>query len=725
MRVLFFGLLLLAVFRLPAQNNSNSTCSSALPFCSVTPVTFPAGTGNTNAQPGPNYGCLGGTYNPAWFYFRIAQGGPITITISSNPAKDIDFICWGPFSSSDACGMLTGDKIVDCSYSASSMEICEIPYAAQDQYYFMMLTNFSNQPCNITFQQTSGTGQTDCTLTQPASNNGPLCVGDTLHLSVGSPSDAFYSWTGPAGFTSTLQNPTINNVSAANAGWYFVAVTVGKSTVAYDSTMVEIYAPPAPAVATNNSPVCGGGLLTLSSSFVANAGYHWTGPNGFESTLQNPTVSNSATGSMAGTYTLTTVNLNCNCPSSPSYTNVVVNETPSPVATSNSPICEGSMLSLSASTIPGAIYQWTGPNGFSSSLQNPVVSSQATVSMSGQYSVIAVLNSCVSVASTVNVVVNPTPAAPAAGYNSPVCEEYSLSLAASTIAGANYSWSGPNGYSSTLQNPLVTSNAAISDSGVYSVVATVSGCSGPTGSVHVDILDRPEPPVASNNGPVCEGNMLMLNASSVTNASYIWAGPNNFISSEQNPVVSQNALPVQSGTYEVQAISTSNGCYSEVSATVAIVNHAPEQPVISQTYHTLHSTPAYSYQWYLGAELIPGAISQDYDPGSVGSYKVKAIDNNGCEKFSEAFWFDFVGEIYTQNGPVFFKVYPNPSLGEVNFVLPDEALVLILVDSYGQKILEKDVRSAKEISFEIPVAGVYLSRVYTKKGISSAVFRVL
>src|SRR5688572_13676065 len=43
----------------------------------------------------------------------------------------------------------------------------------------------------------------------------------------------------------------------------------------------------------------------------------------------------------------------------------------SPTASNNGPICQGSTLNLSATTIPGATYQWSGPNGFTSTQQNP------------------------------------------------------------------------------------------------------------------------------------------------------------------------------------------------------------------------------------------------------------------------------------------------------------------------------------------------------------------
>src|SRR5262245_44928774 len=42
----------------------------------------------------------------------------------------------------------------------------------------------------------------------------------------------------------------------------------------------------------------------------------------------------------------------------------------SPTPTNNGPLCQGDQLNLFATTIPGATYQWSGPNGFTSSQQN-------------------------------------------------------------------------------------------------------------------------------------------------------------------------------------------------------------------------------------------------------------------------------------------------------------------------------------------------------------------
>ena len=68
---------------------------------------------------------------------------------------------------------------------------------------------------------------------------------------------------------------------------------------------------------------------------------------------------------------------------------------PTPSATSDSPVCAGATLHLTASAVSGATYAWTGPNGFTSSDQNPTLAN-ATTAASGTYSVTATLGGCTS-----------------------------------------------------------------------------------------------------------------------------------------------------------------------------------------------------------------------------------------------------------------------------------------------------------------------------------------
>ncbi len=78
----------------------------------------------------------------------------------------------------------------------------------------------------------------DPTPTPTASNSGPICIGGDVNLTASNISGATYSWTGPNGFTSNLQNPTLNNSSISMAGTYRVTATVNGCTSAEATTDV-------------------------------------------------------------------------------------------------------------------------------------------------------------------------------------------------------------------------------------------------------------------------------------------------------------------------------------------------------------------------------------------------------------------------------------------------------------------------------------------------------
>ncbi|HEX8546416.1 MAG TPA: LamG domain-containing protein, partial [Cytophagaceae bacterium] len=62
-----------------------------------------------------------------------------------------------------------------------------------------------------------------------------------------------------------------------------------------------------------------------------------------------------------------------------------------------------------------------------------------------------------------------------ASNNGPVCTGGSVTLSAPTLASATYAWSGPNSYSSSLQNNTMSSFAAAAY-GTYTLTTTQSGC---------------------------------------------------------------------------------------------------------------------------------------------------------------------------------------------------------------------------------------------------------
>ncbi len=155
-------------FQIIAYTNCNvaSNCSSANPLCNVLGISFANTTNIMDAGPG-DFACLGTQPNPTWFYIPISQSGQLAFMISQTSTSgvgiDVDFICYGPFTSPTAgCGALTGQNVVACSYSASAVENFTLN-ATAGEFYVLMVTNFANQPGEITISQTGGTGGIDCT----------------------------------------------------------------------------------------------------------------------------------------------------------------------------------------------------------------------------------------------------------------------------------------------------------------------------------------------------------------------------------------------------------------------------------------------------------------------------------------------------------------------------------------------------------------------------------
>lgn len=230
------------------SQTSATTCITATPICDGTANTYPSSYGSFSAESGPNYGCLASQPNPAWFYFKIDTTGNIIINITQiaigGGGVDVDFICWGPFTSPTVpcSGGLSGTA-VDCSYSTSFMETVNVNGVA-GEYYILMITNFSNVPANVTFAfDTASTGIVSCneSCVTNAYNNSPLCANGTLqliatnHFGVGT-----YNWTGPNSFTSTLENPTISSVSVLDEGWYMVNYMRDSTCNVTDSLWVDV-----------------------------------------------------------------------------------------------------------------------------------------------------------------------------------------------------------------------------------------------------------------------------------------------------------------------------------------------------------------------------------------------------------------------------------------------------------------------------------------------------
>jgi hypothetical protein len=82
--------------------------------------------------------------------------------------------------------------------------------------------------------------------------------------------------------------------------------------------------------------------------------------------------------------------------------------------------------------------------------------------------------------------IGPFSAPPASG-NTPVCAGGTLQLTATGPAGATYSWTGPNGFASSQQNPAITGVTAAA-AGTYNVTYSLGGCTSTAAAVPVTVI---------------------------------------------------------------------------------------------------------------------------------------------------------------------------------------------------------------------------------------------
>ncbi|MCX7743046.1 MAG: choice-of-anchor I family protein [Flavobacteriales bacterium] len=302
----------------------------------------------------------------------------------------------------------------------------------------------------------------------------PICEGDNIHLNAGGGTN--YSWYGPAGFNSNLQNPIISNASLNNSGIYTVSVVNAHNCSASQSISIVVNPTPVASVASN-SPVCEGENIHLNAS--GGDFYSWSGPNGFVNNMENPIIVNSTLNN-AGDYTVNISNI-YNC-STTATINITVNSIPVVVAQNNSPICTGDDLELYSTG--GISYNWSGPQGYHNSLQNPIIDNAITDN-AGLYIVnVTDANGCTNV-DTTQVIIYSLPDV-VAYTNAPICEGDNLIIQAE--GGIEYEWIGPNNFYSQLQN-FVIINATSNQQGVYTVTATnQEGCTN-TNFVYAEILN--------------------------------------------------------------------------------------------------------------------------------------------------------------------------------------------------------------------------------------------
>ncbi|MCP9754772.1 hypothetical protein EGI26_06295 [Lacihabitans sp. CCS-44] len=451
-----------------------------------------------------------------------------------------------------------------------------------------------------TYSVTLGYGNGTCSATATTqvvvdpvvaiSSNSPVCEGNTLNLSSGTASS--YSWTGPNSFTSSVQNPSITNVTPAAGGTYtLVAVNGGCTTTATTAVIINSLPVPNPS---SDTPKCVGTTLTFNSA-AGMTSYAWTGPNSFSASTQNPSIS-SVTTAASGTYTLTATNAS-GC--SASATTVVTINQALPPSISPPPslsVCSPSTLTLTANGCTGGIITWS---------EGAATGTSLVLSVVGTYSITATctVNGCTSEASTAvtGLEIKAKPSAPTITPppNLVVCSPSTLTLSASGCVGGTITWSEGAATGTSLELTAI---------GTYSIsaICTINGCSSDA-SVAVTGLEikvKPQITTQPQNLSICQGNNATFTVqANLPGVTYQWevntgsgfapVVASTVYSGENTASLSLAFPPVGYNGYQYRCVVSINGCTAtSVTSTLSmagsaealnIVNITPISGVYSQT----------------------------------------------------------------------------------------------------------------------------------------------
>ena len=371
-------------------------------------------------------------------------------------------------------------------------------------------------------------------------------------------------------------------------------------------------------------------------------------------------------------------------------------------------ICDEELIVLDAGN-PGADYYWRGPNDFFSQEQSPLVS------IPGTYSVIVEGQNGCCHSDQINILIG---SIPTINLNADKlsCNTSSVSLILSTdLPGGSYSWNGPNGFTSSEVSPQIT------NPGEYSVIYTTENGCVSTASLIVE-RDVQVPQITAYGGTFnCNAESVQLVAGSdIDGSSFLWTGPNDFSSIEQNPIV------FTPGTYNVKA-SAPNGCSSTMDV---LVNSSNEiNPTASFEYTTDGLTVTFKdfstgnpniWSWDFGDGQMSSEQSPIHEYKEGGEYKVILEVTNICgSNFYELTIILQIGNLQETPWLNEVKVFPNPNNGQFGLKVkgdPTEVLNLTFINASGKTIHteELEYRSGninKNYSFAELTSGTYYLRL--------------
>lgn len=450
------------------------------------------------------------------------------------------------------------------------------------------------------------------------------------------------------------------------------------------------------------------------------------------------------------------------------YLNITVVDTiPNATAAASTPTCVGNTLNLYCST-PYSVrnYIWQDPaGGFVSFLQNPTLGHLVTLADAGVYSVTTSHNGCPDKIATVNVVVNTQhPPMPLDSSSNPNCQGGSIYLFANpdtAVAGLTYHWSGPGGFTSTAQNPVITS-ISTANSGLYYVTDTMAGCPSVVNSIFVSVADTEHVGISITANPgdtVCQGTVVTFTATTVnggTTPRYQWmSGPFTPIVGAMSSTFTSSTLV--NGATIFCVLNSTITCPSPVSANSNVIKmNVISNPPVAHIFATggpyvvPGSTVKFTslvyngginpnYQWKVNGVNVPGAIADTFVLANIrrnDTVSLVVTSTMACAvpDFTVSniiYIFPTTGVSNVGEALNMLQLYPNPNNGSFTLqgVFQDasaEPIVIEVVNMLGQVVSKTTAtiqnNELNQSIFMNNVAdGVYILRA--TQGMDSRTFR--
>ena len=333
----------------------------------------------------------------------------------------------------------------------------------------------------------------------------------------------------------------------------------------------------------NGDPVtiCNGNTERLISTQAPGATYRWQKDS--DTPIDTPDPFLDITD--AGNYKVTVISDggSCTIPSPTITVNVDAGAIPGGITlNSNSPVCIGEVLNLSASGPGGTTYTWRGPDNFSSTLQNPSITGFSET-MVGKYYVTPKLGNCAGPEEFVLVSSVETPSLVISNLgNDELCQGESTTLSVTNDPDFTYRWKKDGiDVGGALSHQLT-----ITEGGSYTVEVgdkNVPGCSArETPAYQVTIFALPTANFNSGSDRCSQTPVTFTNLSSVdnnANTTYTWDFGDGSNSSQASPTHTFSA----GGSYNVSLRVDYQGltCFDEFTQTV-LVNETPSVTITSE-----------------------------------------------------------------------------------------------------------------------------------------------